>query len=297
MKHNKDILWKGVLQWVFDDMLRFMFPNADEVFDFDRKFIHLDKELAALEQGTVGKTDTRFVDDLVKVFRRDGGEEWVLVHVEVQDKTKAKDRPLFPERMFRYFYRCYDRHHKPITAIAIFCGSDGNLLGGCYKYEFMNTRLQYEYNILNILDYADKDLAESNNPFAWVVLTAKKALIKGQNVDKQLLDGKLFIFRKLYENGVFERPKITAILRFLDSYVLFEKPEINRTFRLKIDEITNKLNTMDILEQVVIENKTAEIIERLFVKTSLSIEEIADVAGVTVDFVKEVKKGMRKKKK
>jgi hypothetical protein len=54
---------------------------------------------------------------------------------------------------------------------------------------------------------------------------------------------------------------------------------------------------MDILEQVVIENKTAEIIERLLTKTSHSIEEIADLAGVSVDFVKNVKKDLRKRKK
>lgn len=43
------MLWKGVLQWVLDDLLRFVSPNADEVFNFQKQFVYLDKELAALE--------------------------------------------------------------------------------------------------------------------------------------------------------------------------------------------------------------------------------------------------------
>ena len=83
MGHNKDILWKGVLQWVLDDLLRFVFPDADQVFDFQKRFIYLDKELAELNPGSGKETNVRSVDNLVRVFRKDGGEEWILVHIEV----------------------------------------------------------------------------------------------------------------------------------------------------------------------------------------------------------------------
>ena len=36
MKQVNDYLWKGVLEDIFDDFLRFMHPNADEIFDFGR---------------------------------------------------------------------------------------------------------------------------------------------------------------------------------------------------------------------------------------------------------------------
>jgi hypothetical protein len=29
-----DTLWKGLLEDIFDDFLRFFFPQADEIFDF-----------------------------------------------------------------------------------------------------------------------------------------------------------------------------------------------------------------------------------------------------------------------
>jgi hypothetical protein len=41
---NKDALWKSVLEEVFDDRLRFVFPDAERVFDFGRGFEFLDGE-------------------------------------------------------------------------------------------------------------------------------------------------------------------------------------------------------------------------------------------------------------
>lgn len=297
MQHNRDILWKGVLRWVFADLLQFVFQNADEVFDFRKKIVFLDKEFAELDSRPGKETDIIRADNLVSVYRKDGGREWVLVHVEVQNTTKAEDRPFFPERMFRYFYRCFDLHRKPVIAIAIFCGPDGRLLQGSYRYEFMNTRVQYDYNTLCILDYSDKELAESANPFAWVVLAAKKALLTGKDVDKKLLDGKLFIFRKLYENGVFRKEKLKAILRFLDKYALFENEETNRIFNEEIDKISRKKNTMDILKELYVEERVREFVINLLTKTSHSVTEIAALAEVPLDFVKEVKRNLKKRVK
>ena len=48
-KHRKsDILWKVVMEEVFDDLLRFIFPDADQVYNMERGFEFLDKELAEL---------------------------------------------------------------------------------------------------------------------------------------------------------------------------------------------------------------------------------------------------------
>lgn len=92
------MLWKGVLQWVLDDLLRFVFPNADEVFNFQKQFVYLDKELAALELPRRKRTGTKFADNLVKVFRKHGGEEWILVHVEVVRLVSRLFNCLFPAR-------------------------------------------------------------------------------------------------------------------------------------------------------------------------------------------------------
>jgi hypothetical protein len=310
MRHDKDILWKGLLEWVFDDLLRFVFPGADKVFDMQKGFGFLDKELAELYPEPEKESNTRVVDKLVKVFRKGGGEEWVLIHVEAQGETKNEDRPFFSERMFRYFYRCLDKYRRPIAAIALFTGPDARRMPGAYKYAFLGTRLHYEYSTVRILDYSDKELGESDNPFAWVVLAAKKALLQGKDLDNKLLKGKLFIFRKLYEGGVFEKQKLQAILTFLENYVRFEDPEYNRKFRNEIDKITDKKNSMDIFEQVAewrwedgkeeglkqgLEKGLEKAVKVLLANTEFSAEKIASEVGVSVSFVERVKKELQTK--
>jgi hypothetical protein len=289
---------------VFDDLLRFVFPNADTLFDMEKGFGFLDKELAELYPEPEKKSDTRVVDKLVRVFRKGGAEEWVLIHIEAQGETKSEDRPFFSERMFRYFYRCLDKYRRPIAAIALFTGPDARQMPGKYEYAFLDTRLHYQYNTLCILDYPDTELEQSDNPFAWVVLAAKKALLQGKGLDNKLLKGKLFIFRKLYEKGVFASQKLQAILTFLNNYVRFEDPEYNRKFRDEIDKITDKKDTMDIFEQVAewrreegieeglkkgLKEGLEKAVKVLLANTELPVEKIASEVGVPVSFVENIK--------
>lgn len=96
MKRNDDILWKAALEDMFDDFLRFFYPDADQLFDLDKGLEYLDKELEQLFPPDEGNYAPRYVDKLVKVFTKNGVEEWVLVHVEVQGYTD----PNFAKRMF-----------------------------------------------------------------------------------------------------------------------------------------------------------------------------------------------------
>ncbi|HLZ86002.1 MAG TPA: hypothetical protein VKQ52_02125 [Puia sp.] len=57
---------------------------------------------------------------------------------------------------------------------------------------------------------------------------------------------------------------------------------------------------MDIFEQVAemrVEEKTWEFVTNLLTHTQHPVNEIALLAGVSEDFVKEVKKSLRKRKK
>ena len=85
-----------MLEEVFDDLLRFVFPNADQLFDLKKKAEFLDKELTEMYPEPDKRPDTRFVDKLAKVHQKDGSEEWILCHVEVQ----GKHDPAFAKRMF-----------------------------------------------------------------------------------------------------------------------------------------------------------------------------------------------------
>ena len=293
MRRNNDILWKGITEEVFDDLLRFFFPKADEIIDFSKGFEFLDKELAEMYPEPDKASDTRFVDKLVKVHRRDGREEWMLVHVEIQGPTKSKDRPLFAERMFRYFTRIFNRDQKPVTAIAIFTAGDGAKMPDQYEYDFLGTTVLYRYNNYRITDPTDEELITSNNPFAQVVLAARVALLAGKLPELQLKDRKLLVARHLLGKKMYLKEKVDAILSFLRNYVVFDDPEINRKFDEDIDQLTGKQNTMGIIEQLAeqrVEEKSRLVVENLLKQTDFSIEKIASLTATSVDFVLKLKK-------
>jgi hypothetical protein len=298
MKQRKsDILWKVIMEEVFPDLLRFIYPDADEVYNMERGFEFLDKELAELNPQPDEEKDSRFADKLVKVYHRDGLEEWVLLHVEVQGDTH--DRDAFSERMYAYFYRIRDRYPgRLVSALAIFTGQDGNRMPGRYSYEYRGTKLTYEYPTVSILDYSDEELEKSTNPFAQVIVAARLRLKEEKVSEEELLNFKLLAARKLQEKG-FPMEKIRAIFNFLRNYVLFEKPETYRKFDNLFKE-TDKNNVMNTVEYIKMEGREEGIaegkekaamafVENLLKGSEFTVDKIASLANVSVEFVKEVK--------
>jgi hypothetical protein len=290
MKQRKsDILWKVIIEEVFPDLLRFIYPDANDEYNMERGFEFLDKELAELNPQPDEEKDSRFADKLVKVYHRDGVEEWVLLHVEVQGDTQ--DRDAFAERMYTYFYRIRDRYPgRLVSALAIFTGENGNRMPGKYSYEYRGTRLTYEYPTVSILDYSDEELDKSSNPFAQVVVAAKMRLQEGKVPEDELLNNKLLAARKLTEKG-FGMEKIRAIFNFLRNYVLFEKPETNRKFD-KLFKETDKTSVMNTVEYLKMEGKeeaAAAFVENLLKGSDFVVEKIASLANVSVEFVIKVK--------
>src|ERR1035437_6159893 len=153
MKRN-DILWKAALEDLFDDFLHFFYPEADKLFDMDKGFEYLDKELEQLFPPEADIYAPRYVDKLVKVFTLNGQEEWILIHIEVQGYTDQD----FAKRMFQYYYRILDKYDKPITAFAIFADTSKSFHPKFYERDFLGTRVYYAFNTYKIIDQNDAEL-------------------------------------------------------------------------------------------------------------------------------------------
>ncbi|WP_229262819.1 hypothetical protein [Duganella radicis] len=94
MNDDYDTPWKEVVTRYFPEFMAFYFPDAHAAIDWSRPYDFLDQELAALSRdAALGK---RLLDKLVRVHLHDGGEQWVLIHLEVQGFSDAG----FAERIF-----------------------------------------------------------------------------------------------------------------------------------------------------------------------------------------------------
>ncbi|MBF0174813.1 MAG: hypothetical protein HQL83_15450 [Magnetococcales bacterium] len=107
-----DVPWKDILEACFPEFLAFFLPVAYDGIDWNRGFEFLDKELSRItRESHIGD---RRMDKLVKVWRRDGVELWVLIHIEIQGDRK----PNFEMGMYVYQYRAFDLYqgeHSPFV--------------------------------------------------------------------------------------------------------------------------------------------------------------------------------------
>ena len=240
-----DTLWKGILENLSEDFLRFFFKDADELFDMEKGFQFLDKELEQIFPQENSESP-KFVDKLIKVYTRTGREEWILCHVEVQGYNDKN----FAKRMFTYFYRILDKYGKPVTAIAIFTDADKKFHPEIYEYEYLGTKNTFHYNTYKILDQNEQQLAEDDNPFAIAILTVLLALKKKKLDDESLYNLKYTLAKNLLQKKI-PKKKIDDLLIFLQLYVRFADSEYNVKFEKVIEELTENKATMGIREMVM----------------------------------------------
>ena len=108
-----DGAWKSSLEQYFQPFMAFFFPEAHADIAWARGYEFLDNELQKIcGDAAIGR---RSVDKLVKLWRNDGQEAWVLLNLEVQSQYDAS----FPERMLVYRSRIYDRYRRPIASFAV----------------------------------------------------------------------------------------------------------------------------------------------------------------------------------
>lgn len=247
---KEDQLWKGIIESIFTDFIRFIHPGIDEFLDLNRGVEFLDKELEQVYSES-GVNAINYVDKLVKVYTHEGQLEWILLHFEIQ-AVHQKD---FSERMFRYFYRLFDKYNKPISAYAIFTESTPKERQNVFQIAFLGTNLSYQFNTYKITDATDEELWANENPFALVILAARTVFagkhIKNNHEHDQLIIAlNTEIVRQLISRNI-EQNKIIAILIFLKGYIKFKNQESNRTFNDKLEMLTIDTNKMGIEEMVI----------------------------------------------
>ncbi|NGZ07134.1 MAG: DUF4351 domain-containing protein [Magnetococcales bacterium] len=218
-----DSPWKEILKTYFKDFLAFFLPEAHDGIDWHRAPEFLDKELDRITREA--ESGNRRVDLLVRVWLLDGGELWVLIHVEIQGNRD----PDFEERMFTCQYRAFDLYKRPVVSLAILADEEGTWRPSTFGYQMWGSKVSFQFNAVKLLDYLTQlDLLESsNNPFAIVTLahlTGKQT----KNQPKERFQQKVRITRMLYERG-FSRQRIVDLFRFID-WLLSLPEELDNQF-------------------------------------------------------------------
>ena len=307
---DHDNKWKVIISNLFEDFINFFLPNLYELVDFQYPIEFLEQELYKLIDDKI-KRGKVINDKLVKVKLKSGEEKWILIHIEVQSSFELD----FNERMFTYFYRIYDSYNQKITAIAIYTGDKTPKEHSAFNYEFSGTRLLYEFNSYKITSPKQKELLESDNPFALVVLTCQYLLKTKNDLDKRL-SFKLELIR-LAKDKDYDGKQIMNLLKFID-FILILPSKLEQKFQNEIISRYIKPKDMNLTEsQIEFANKVhialygetikekvvREETEKFVIEKTISIQKlikgsdfsdskIAAIFNTTAKFVSEIRNNM-----
>ena len=288
--------WKDILQTYFPEFMQFFFADAYHEIDWRKPPEFLDKELQeVVADAEIGR---RFADKLVKVYLKNGQEQWVLIHVEVQSQEESD----FAARMYTYNYRIYDRYKKTVVSLAILGDERATWRPQQFGYSLFGCKLDFQFPIIKLVDYQQRlsQLENDSNPFATIVM-AHLAALNTRNDRNNRKEQKLALVQRLYEKG-FAEQDVLNLIAFVD-WMLTLPPNLEAEFKLEIQQLEagRRMKYVTSFERSGIEigkqqealslvtrqlNRRLGNIEEKLVEQvrSLSIEELEALAEALLDF-------------
>jgi predicted transposase/invertase (TIGR01784 family) len=152
-----DQLFKDFLRAFFREFLELFCPEAASSLDFGT-LRFLDKELFTdFPEGS-----PREADVVAEIHTHDGTPELILVHIEVQLRSK----PDFRLRMLQYYILLWLRYRKPIYPVAVYLKGGGEGVG-IEQYSmnlFGLEHLRFRYRSLRLAKLDAWEYLEKSNP-------------------------------------------------------------------------------------------------------------------------------------
>jgi predicted transposase YdaD len=220
MPVHYDELWKNIIEKLFPHFMAFFMPELSADVDLSKGYVFLDKELQKIK--LKGKKGKKFTDKLAKVHLKDGTEKWLLIHVEVQGEHEAD----FGQRMFKYFYRIYDKYDVDITALAVLTYKTDHRYD--FNYDVYGSVVMYRYNTACIANYSEAELLKNHNPFALISLAVQYGNRSHTDEDKKLnLKRELIKMLRVRE---YKKEEIIELLEFIGDAIQITDTMKNKIF-------------------------------------------------------------------
>ena len=210
MNTDYDGGWKEALDRYLQPFLPLCFPQVATEIDWSKPVEFLDKELQEVvrdaEQGKLR------VDKLIKVFDRNGEEEWLLLHIEIQSQTD----PDLPTRIYHYNHRLADRYARTVVSLIVLADDNPNWRPDHYEAAKWGCRVRLDYPICKLLDLSATAAIQNpgNNPAAVLIAAHLAALETKHNISGRK-ERRWALTRRLYESG-FEKQDILELYRLID---------------------------------------------------------------------------------
>lgn len=240
-RKDYDGVWKVVIEEMFIHFLRFFDERPEADIDITR-FDFLDADIGKIFREKGSGASRALPDKIVKVYRKSGKRESFLFHIEVQQRATRS----FPRRMFRYYYLLEERYGLPVTAMAIITGYR-KASATRYVSRGRWGDLQYNYRTIQIKDQPEEGLLKNENPFALVMLAAKRSIQARKRTDRQQIEDFEKIIREIKSRKLSARER-GSLYSFVRECLRFKDPESYAAFDKIVAKITKQKNAMGLKE-------------------------------------------------
>jgi len=286
-----DSPWKEILNLYFQEFMEFFFPDIAKEIDWRRGYELLDKELRQITRES--EVGFRLADNLVKVWKKDGQEAWVLVHVEVQGQEEKE----FGHRVFVYHYRIHDLHKRPVVSLAVLADENPGWYIQSYEQELWGCRTKFQFPTAKLLAYRDQweILEASSNPFAVVVMAHLRTMETRKNQNERL-QYKLTLSMNLYRRG-WTRQDIINLYRFID-WIMRLSEDLENLYHIELVKYEEevKMKYVTTAERIGIEKggkeKAKKTARNLLSLGILTEEQIAQATELKIEEVRRLKESM-----
>lgn len=284
---KKDEKWKSLISKYLKDFLSFFMSDLYKEVDFSKGYEFLDGELNKIK--IKSKSKNRRSDRLIKIYLKDGTEQYLLVHIEIQGYYEEN----FSDRMFTYYYRISDLHKtRNITAISIYTEDIKDFKPNKFENNIFGTKILYEYNTYKVLEQKENELKKTSNIFSFIILAVLYSL-KSKNNQKRKLNFKIELMKILISKNYSEED-ILELFEFINLFLSFSSEKYDNLFYEELEKMpkTKEKDILNSFEKFMLKKGKKEIALNML-KNNEPIEKVCSYTGLSKKEVEELNKGLK----
>ncbi len=233
-RSQEDNVWKEVLQEFLELFMLFFFPLYHSDIDWSKPYVSLDKELIKISEAQ--GFSNQAADKLFKVSLLGGGEQLLLLHIEVQGYVDEN----FALRVYDYNDLIRRKYKLDVESFAILSDPDPNFRPDHYLRQGKRKRLLFEFEMVKLLDYRQQleRLEQDDNPFALVVMAHLEAQ-RLKNSPLELKEVKFRLLKLLFSRG-YSRQYVLQLFTSIDWLMLLPAP-LEAELQVSVSEYTREV--------------------------------------------------------
>ncbi|SFA54587.1 conserved hypothetical protein (putative transposase or invertase) [Anoxybacillus pushchinoensis] len=279
MSIDHDRLFKELIQTFFEEFILLFFPTMHEHIDF-RHLSFLSEEL--FTDVTAGE---KYRVDLLVETKLKGEDGLVIVHIENQSYVQLS----FPERMFIYFSRLYEKYRKPIVPIALFSYDTVRNEPSTFTLPFpFGQILHFQFFTIELRKKHWRNYIQQDNPIA-AALLSKMGYTENERVEMKKQ------FLRMLVRMELDEAKQRLLFGFFETYVKLSDEE-EQQLRSEVNEMEAKEKEQVMELMISYERKALEKgrkqgmkhIVQAIARKGIDVKEIAYMTELSEEEVKQL---------